>query len=141
MRVKRVRMPVTDAESWTVLHDDCRSEPAIEQYLAHLAALERSPNTVRAYATSLKLWFEFLAQVDVGWDEAGVDDVARFVSWPRAPTSNVIVLEKSSSAHAGVATSPACSSGSVSTKCAQHSRCPVVIVPKDDESARAVGAT
>jgi integrase/recombinase XerD len=93
MRVQRVRMPVTDAESWTVLDDDCRPEPEIEQYLAHLAALERSPNTVRAYATSLKLWFEFLAQVDVGWAEAGVDDVARFVSWLRAPAVNVIVLE------------------------------------------------
>ena len=31
---------------------------------------------MRAYATSLKLWFEFLAQVDVGWAEPGVDDVA-----------------------------------------------------------------
>jgi integrase/recombinase XerD len=93
MRVQRVRMPVTNAESWTVVDDDCRPEPAIEQYLAHLAAIERSPNTVRAYATSLKLWFEFLAQVEVGWDEAGVDDVARFVSWLRAPAANVIVLE------------------------------------------------
>jgi integrase len=86
-------MPVTNLESWTVLDDDCRPEPAIEQYLAHLAAIERSPNTVRAYATSLKLWFEFLAQIDVGWDAAGVDDVARFVSWLRAPAANVIVLE------------------------------------------------
>jgi nucleotide-binding universal stress UspA family protein len=31
--------------------------------------------------------------------------------------------------------------GSVSTKCAHHSRCPVVIVPKDDKSAREGGAT
>jgi integrase len=93
MRVQRVIMPVTDAESWTVLDDDSEPEPAIEQYLAYLAALERSPNTVRAYATSLKLWFEFLAQIDVEWDGAGVDDVARFVSWLRAPALNVIVLE------------------------------------------------
>jgi len=27
---------------------------------AYLTAIERSPNTVRAYAISLKLWFEFL---------------------------------------------------------------------------------
>lgn len=93
MRVQRVRMPVTNAESWTVLDDEYRPEPAIEQYLAYLAALERSPNTVRAYASSLKLWFEFLAQIDVGWDAASVDDVARFVSWLRAPAANVIVLE------------------------------------------------
>ena len=93
MRVQRVRMPVTDAESWTVLNDGCRPQPAIEQYLSYLAAIERSPNTVRAYATSLKLWFEFLGQVGFEWNEAGVDDVARFVSWLRAPAENVIVLE------------------------------------------------
>ena len=65
----------------------------MERYLAYLAALERSPNTVRAYATSLGLWFEFLAQVGVGWADAGVEDVARFVAWLRAPAANVIVLE------------------------------------------------
>ncbi len=92
MRVQRVVMPVTAAESWTIIGDDGAVLAPAEAYLAHLAALERSPNTVRAYATSLKLWFEFLAQVDVGWAEAGVDDVARFVSWLRAPAANVIVL-------------------------------------------------
>ena len=55
--------------------------------------MERSPNTVRAYAVSLRLWFEFLGQAGVGWDEAGVEDVARFVAWLRAPAGNVIVLE------------------------------------------------
>jgi integrase len=40
----------------------------------------------------LKLWFEFLGQASVGWDEAGVEDVARFVAWLRAPAGNVIVL-------------------------------------------------
>ena len=59
-------MPVTAAESWTVLGDDGVVLAPAEAYLAHLAALERSPNTVRAYAMSLKLWFEFLAQAGVG---------------------------------------------------------------------------
>ena len=48
---------------------------------------------MRAYAVSLKLWFEFLRHAGgVGWDEAGVEDVARFVAWLRAPADNVIVL-------------------------------------------------
>ena len=47
-------MPVTDAVSWTVVDDGVPVEPA-EKYLAYRAALERSPNTVRAYALSLKL--------------------------------------------------------------------------------------
>lgn len=93
MFVQRVVMPVTGTESWTVMGDDgCVVDP-VERYLAYLTALERSPNTVRAYATSLALWFEFLNQVGVGWADAGVEDVARFVSWLRAPAANVIVLE------------------------------------------------
>src|SRR3954454_1186086 len=83
--VQRVVMPVTGTESWTVVRDDGCVVAPVERYLAYLTALERSPNTVRAYATSLALWFEFLAHVGVGWATAGVEDVARFVSWLRAP--------------------------------------------------------
>jgi len=85
-------MPVTDAVSWTVLRDGVPIEP-VERYLAYLAALERSPNTVRAYALSLRLWFEFLEAAGVDWAAVGVEDVARFVAWLRAPAENVIVLD------------------------------------------------
>jgi integrase len=93
MRVQQVIMPVTGSESWTVVGDDGAVLEPAERYLAYLAALERSPNTVRAYAVSLKLWFEFLDHVGLGWAEVGVEDVARFVAWLRAPAENVVVLE------------------------------------------------
>ena len=92
MRIQRVVMPVTDAVSWTVLDDGGELVVPAERYLAYLTALERSPNTVRAYATSLKMWFEFLTVVGVDWDAAGVEDAARFVSWLRALADNVVVL-------------------------------------------------
>ena len=79
--------------SWTVLGGDLAPVEPIESFLSYLAALERSPNTLRAYATSLKLWFEFLDRADLGWAEVQVDDVARFVSRLRAPADNVFVLE------------------------------------------------
>jgi len=60
--LQRVVMPVTGVESWTVLGDDGAVVAPAERYLAYLSALERSPNTVRAYAVSLRLWFEFLGQ-------------------------------------------------------------------------------
>lgn len=91
--VQRVVMPVTGAESWTVAGDDGQVVAPAERYLAHLSSLERSPNTVRAYALSLRLWFDFLDQAGVGWADVGVEDVARFVAWLRAPAENVIVLE------------------------------------------------
>jgi len=87
--VQRVVMPVSGRESWTLLGDDGEVVEPAERYLAYLAAIERSPNTVRAYAVSLKLWFEFLQFAGTCWDEAGVEDVARFVAWLRAPAGNV----------------------------------------------------
>ena len=92
MRVQRVLMP-DGAESWTVLDDAGEFVAPVEAYLAHLQALDRSPNTVRTYATSLKLWFEFLVQVQLGWDEVKAEHVSRFVAWLRAPADNVVVLE------------------------------------------------
>ncbi|SRR6266508_657274 len=93
MRVQRVVMPTTEVESWTVVGDDCEPVDPAEEYLAYLTAVERSPNTVRAYATSLKLWFEFLAGRDLAWDGVGVEAVAGFVAWLRAPADNVVVLD------------------------------------------------
>jgi integrase len=79
-------------ESWTVLGPDGDPVPPVEAFLAHLQALNRSPTTVRTYATSLKLWLDFLTRVEVGVDAAGVEHVSRFVAWLRAPAENVIVL-------------------------------------------------
>jgi hypothetical protein len=96
--VQRVLIPVGGRESWTLLGDDGEMVEPAERYLACLAAIERSPNTVRAYAISLKLWFEFLQRTAESWDEAGVEDVARFVGWLRAPAGHVIVLAGGSGA-------------------------------------------
>jgi integrase/recombinase XerD len=95
VRVQRLVMPDSGAESWTVVDDALRPLEPVERFLAHLAAIERSPNTVRAYAHSLALWFEFLALRGAEWASAGVEDVSEFVRWLRAPADNVIVLDAS----------------------------------------------
>ena len=93
MRVQRVVMPVTGAESWTVVDDGWVLVEPVERCLAHLAGIERSPNTVRAYAHGLRLWFEFLGARRLVWDSVGIEDVSRFVAWLRAPADNVIVFD------------------------------------------------
>ena len=77
--------PGSEAISWTVMGDDGEPVAPIQAYLSHLSAIERSPHTVRGYAIGLKLWFEFLAGAGMSFDRAGLDDVARFVAWLRAP--------------------------------------------------------
>lgn len=99
VRVQRVMAPVTGTVSWTVLDDEL-VVAAAEHFLAHLSAIERSPNTVRAYAHSLVLWFEWLALRKRTWEAAEVEDVSEFVRWLRAPADNVIVLDVSASRRA-----------------------------------------
>lgn len=91
MRVQKVVMP-NGAESWTVLDDDGEPVPVVEAFLVHLQALDRSPMTLRTYATSLKLWLVFLSRLGVAVDEANIDHVSRFVAWLRAPAVNVTVI-------------------------------------------------
>ena len=47
MRVQRVVMPEAGFESWTVLGDDQLPVEPVERFLAYLASIEKSPNTIR----------------------------------------------------------------------------------------------
>lgn len=71
-------------ESATVLATGLVVEPA-DRFLAHLTAIDRSPNTVRAYAHDLRDYFEFLECHGLQWDRVVLEDLGRFVSWLRLP--------------------------------------------------------
>src|SRR5487761_1754184 len=81
LRVQRVEMP-SGAESATLLRDGVVVEP-VDRFLAHLTAIERSPNTVRAYAHDLRDYFAFLGFRGLEWDEVSLEDLGRFVAWLR----------------------------------------------------------
>lgn len=85
MRVQRVVMPDSGLESWTVLGEDHVPLEPVERFLSYLASVERSPNTVKAYAHDLKNWFSFLSLRELDWRAATVEDVASFVAWLRLP--------------------------------------------------------
>ena len=85
MRVQRVLMPGTGFESWTVLGEDLMPVEPVERFLAYLASIERSPNTIKAYAHDLKDWMTYLDRHGVDWREARLEDVAGFVAWLRLP--------------------------------------------------------
>lgn len=85
VRVQRVAMPFGDAESWTVLDEQWSVIDSAEGFLSYLHSVERSPNTVRAYAHDLRDYFEFLGQAGLRWSTVGLEDVGRFVAWLRLP--------------------------------------------------------
>lgn len=106
-------MPYGDVESWTVLDRGWLVIEPVESFLSHLHAVERSPNTVKAYAHDLRDYFEFLAQAGLGWASVRLEDVGRFVAWLRLPPL---------ARHEGVAALPGatgyCSAGTVNRKLA-----------------------
>ena len=113
MRVQRVLMPGTEFESWTVLGDDHMPVEPIERFLSYLMSIDKSPNTVKAYAHDLKDWLTYLDRHGVDWRSARLEDVAGFVAWlrmpPRARDGRVTVLPT---------VQPYCSAGSVNRKLA-----------------------
>ncbi|MEV0442911.1 tyrosine-type recombinase/integrase [Streptomyces spectabilis] len=85
MLVQRVVSPLTQQESWTVLGDDDVPVGPIERYLSYLTDIERSPNTIKAYAHDLKDYFGFLMQHGLDWREVRLEDLGEFVAWLRRP--------------------------------------------------------
>ena len=85
MRVQRLVMPGSGVQSWTLLGEDLVPVEPVERFLAFLASIDRSPNTVRAYAHDLKDWFVFLVGRGVEWRSATLEDVGAFAGWLQLP--------------------------------------------------------
>ncbi len=85
MRVQRLVMPSSGMQSWTLLGGDQVPVVPVERFLAYLASIDRSPNTIRAYAHDLKDWFVFLSGRGVDWRSARLEDVGAFAGWLRLP--------------------------------------------------------
>jgi hypothetical protein len=96
MHVQRVVLPGSRVESWTVLGDNGAPVAPVERYLAYLTDVERSPNTVKAYAHDLKDYWVFLGWRGLDWREARLEDIGEFVAWLRLPPARrdgrVVVL-------------------------------------------------
>jgi len=82
MKVQRVRLQA-DQCSWLVLDDDYHFVEPIFVYLQFLHDLERSPNTIRATAYHLKLYWEYLRDTRRDWTAVDVAHLAEFIPWLR----------------------------------------------------------
>jgi hypothetical protein len=67
-QARRIVLPSCGVESWTLIGPDLRPVAVVDEFLAWLTHVERSPNTVEAYARDLKAFWCFLDERGLAWD-------------------------------------------------------------------------
>jgi integrase/recombinase XerD len=111
MRVQRVTAPDGGTESWTVVDEAFAVVDPVDEFLAHLTVIERSPGTVRSYAFDLRDYFEFLSAHGIDWRTVRLEHLGRFVGWLRlAPAT------RASAVTALVIDEPHCSAVTINRK-------------------------
>jgi len=81
---QKVRYVVVDEEGNLVI--------PIVRYLRYLDRIDAARQTLRSYATALRLYWEFLSQEQLDWQRITLDELARFVLWLKLPSGSLKVL-------------------------------------------------
>ena len=77
---------------YVVIDDEgCLIEP-IMQYLKYLDHIGAARNTLRSYATALRLYWQYLIQQELDWQQVTLDHLAQFVVWLKLPSGSLKVL-------------------------------------------------
>ncbi|MFF7944885.1 site-specific integrase [Nocardia gamkensis] len=77
-------------ESWTVLDAQFAVIEPVDEFLAHLTAIERSPGNVRSYVFDLRDFVAFLTAHEIDWRAVRLEHFGRFVVWLRLPAGDVV---------------------------------------------------
>lgn len=97
MKVQRIQLPSTGQITWILIGGDYLPIQPVNEYLHYLESLEKSPNTVQSYAYHLKLFWEFLRDYSLDWQEIGELELANFIFWLRSPNPHVISMQEQES--------------------------------------------
>jgi integrase/recombinase XerD len=91
MRVQEI-LTSEQQKRYVVINDDGDLVIPIARYLKYLNAIGRARNTLRAYAYSLSLYFTYLTQQQLDYQQVTLDDLGSFVLWLKNPYYSLKVL-------------------------------------------------
>ena len=96
MKVQRIQLGANQF-NWLVLDNAYLPIKPIQQFLKYQHDLAHSPNTLRAYANHLKLYWEYLEYIKKPWTEITLNNFASFVSWLRTVNPKILYLHNQTS--------------------------------------------
>ncbi len=84
--------PMPDGyNSWVVVDQNGQAISPIERYLDYLYHLQKSPNTLRAYAYHLMHYWQYLSSKSLSWSAVTLEQLAGFITWLRLPASHIVI--------------------------------------------------
>jgi len=91
MRVVEIQT-AAQQRRYVVIDDEGALVEPIVRYLKYLDRIGAARNTLRSYATVLRLYWQYLEQEQLDWQQVTLDDLARFVLWLKVPSGSLKVL-------------------------------------------------
>lgn len=88
MRVQEVKLDM-NVKRYMLLDNKGLPIIPVIKYLKYLDNGEKSYNTQKTYCYALKLYFEYLKEIDVDYREVTINTLSAFVSWLRNPYKNI----------------------------------------------------
>lgn len=77
---------------YVVINENGELVEPIVRYLKYLDRIGSTRHTLRSYATALRLYWEFLLQEQLDWQQMTLDDLSRFVLWLKLPSGSLKVV-------------------------------------------------
>src|SRR6266478_6496858 len=77
---------------YVVIDEEGRLVVPVVHYLKYLDRIGSARNTLRSYAAALRLYWEFLSQEQLDWQQITLDDLSRFVLWLKLPSGSFKVV-------------------------------------------------
>lgn len=98
MRVQEVKLS-ENMKRYLLVDKNGIPNIVVAKYLKYLDNSEKSPNTQKTYCYALKLYFEYLEDIDTDYKSVNINILSDFVGWLRNPhQSNKIINLKTTNA-------------------------------------------
>lgn len=91
MKVQEVKLD-NNQRRYLLLDDNGLPIIPVARYLKYIDNSEKSFNTQKTYAYSLKLYFEYLKEINVDYKNVDINILSNFVGWLRNPYENNKVI-------------------------------------------------